>query len=406
MSMKDSVKLFFDNLEIYQNDGDIDHKDNLYKSISNFLESRSTRTATDVYEAFFSAYWIGIQGEENPFLELIRKMKSFEENAGKLLDKHRDHYIHSVYVFLLGLSIFAGNSKFREAFKTTILTGSYPDAYDTRNEEFFYRWGLASLFHDIAYPLEITLRQANKYISFIYDYSLGKQCKDAVIKMEIPCFEDLIHLPKLKPAPKYELDFNKRYPKLTQFESSVDILAERLSISFHLDFERMRKHLSEFFVTMRDEGFIDHGYYSALIMLKWYYSLIYKTNWNPAYFYAPVVDSSSAILLHNYYKHVLKKPPFNINAMNPISHPIAYLLILCDELQDWSRTGFGEKDDDNLAPVDFNLSVSEDKLAINYQFIDGKEHSTFISKKLDTIHSLLDINEILNEGLLLTFIIV
>jgi hypothetical protein len=36
---------------------------------------------------------------------------------------------------------------------------NYPYSYDTRHEEFFYRWGLASLFHDVGYPVEIIGKQ-------------------------------------------------------------------------------------------------------------------------------------------------------------------------------------------------------------------------------------------------------
>jgi len=45
----------------------------------------------------------------------------------------------------------------------------YPYSYDTKNEEFFYRWGLAALFHDVGYPVEIVGRQINRLIDFATD---------------------------------------------------------------------------------------------------------------------------------------------------------------------------------------------------------------------------------------------
>jgi len=159
------INKFFEHLQIYE---DLHHRRKyklaIIKAVAKFLDRGDSDSAYSVYEAFFNAYWIGIQGGKNPFLGLTEKIKQYEENAGKLIDYQRDHYVHSVNVFLLGLSIYSENKKYQKYFNDYALNKSiYPDSYDTNDEEFFYRWGLASLFHDIGYPIEITLKQANKY---------------------------------------------------------------------------------------------------------------------------------------------------------------------------------------------------------------------------------------------------
>ena len=49
------------------------------------MDNKTEENAYKVYESFFEAYWIRIQDEnDNPFLELTQRMKSFEEHSGPL----------------------------------------------------------------------------------------------------------------------------------------------------------------------------------------------------------------------------------------------------------------------------------------------------------------------------------
>jgi len=68
--------------------------------------------------------------------------------------------------------------------------------------------------------------------------------------------------------------------------------------------------LDDFVHVMARCGFIDHGYYSALIVLKWYGYPIQAAAYKPESFYWPVLDSASAILIHNCYENMLQKKPF------------------------------------------------------------------------------------------------
>jgi len=141
-------------------------------------------------------------------------MNRFEEKVGGLLEKHRDHYVHTIFVFLLGLAIYDKNDNFKKNFNEYALNKkNYPDFYATKNEEFFYRWGIASLFHDIAYPLEITLKQANKYLEFIWNYP-EEITRKSKIKMELSDFENFITLPVLKPDTRFEEEFLKNIQNL------------------------------------------------------------------------------------------------------------------------------------------------------------------------------------------------
>ncbi len=404
MLIDEYIGQFFVKLEIYEDiENGNNYKNDIYRSITSFLDDKTEENAYNVYESFFKAYWIGIQDEVNPFLGLTQLMKNFEEYSGKLLESHRDHYIHSVFVFLLGLSIYVQNSTYRQIFNEYALDKDiYPDSFDTQYEEFFYRWGLASLSHDIAYPLEIIVKQANEYIKFVCGYC---DPVDEVmgIKVGLSTSSEFLELPVLKPSSadkdKFNEDYRTSQPRF--LDDSISLLSYVLCQSFHLDFDDVKDNLNGFIIDMNNQSFIDHGFFSALIMLRWYYHLIDKTDWHPAYFYFPILDSSSSILLHNYYKHRLMKNPFNLKSMNANQHPIAYLLILCDELQEWSRMGHGKVDIKKNTPIDFDLSINESEMNIKYKYSVKKSDKEFLDNKYESITNVIKVRDIFNNGLII-----
>lgn len=402
-NLKSYLEKFFEELEVYE---DIhrgkNYKSTIHNSILEFLDSRTEENAYKVYEEFFKAYWIGIQMDKNPFIGLTQTMKNFEQNAGRLLDRQRDHYIHTIFVFILGLAIFIQNKNYKKIFEVIILNKDiYPDSYPTKNEEFFYRWGLASLFHDIAYPLEITLKQANKYLKFIWNYPEISN-KIFEVRIDIPKFSEFVKLPKLAPDTDFKKEHSDKYPNLCQQakENSIALLADKISVSFNLDFDQLFKVLNSFVDNMRNFDSLDHGLYSAIIMLRWYYYLVETTKWNPAYFYFPIVDSASAILLHNYYKSRLMKEPFNLDRMKAKAHPIAFLLILCDELQEWNRASYGEANAP-FAINDFDIYATEKTFEITCLNKDGVAEEGYWSKKVKYIYDILEIEALFPEGIIL-----
>lgn len=400
---------FFNELEVWEDiNNNTMHKEKIINSIKEFMDKPNTETALNVYKNFFNTYWIGIQNEKNPFIELIEKMRDYEVNSGQLMKKQRDHYFHSIYVFILGICIFQVSKKYKKAFDKIILNkNNYYDSYNTKNEEFFYRWGISSLFHDIAYPLEITINQANRYLQFISSYSIGEETKKVIAKLEISGLDNFNELPQLIPKEKFENEFETKYPNYNSKKllNSIDILSNHLSKCFNIDFYQISEELYKFKDRMQSKGFIDHGYYSSLIVMNWYYYLIQKTHWNPAYFCFPIVDVASAILLHNYYKYGFTKAPFNLNRMSIEQHPIAYLLILCDELQEWNRPGYGEEKP-ILELNDFDIVLNK-SFEIIYKVKEGDENKKivleegdrFIKDKKDSILKLININDLFDNGI-------
>ena len=392
------INKFFDELEMYEDVA----KNHNYKSylrvcVQNFLNNETRDTAFEVYKAFFDAYRIDMPGETNPFTDIILILEEYENTAASLIDSQRDHFVHAVNVFLTGISIYAQNSKYRKAFENAVFNGIYQDYYKTKGEEFFYRWGIAALLHDIGYPIEIVGNQINRFLRIVSD----ADGVDVRTKAEISYsnFDELNSIKQISDISEFAKDFIAAYPEtsLINLQKPIDLMSFRIHESLGTDLMQTKNDLDKFTDTMAKSGFIDHGFFSALILLKWYGSLVQLKNFNPKYFFWPVLDSATAILLHNYFKNVIRKGNYNHAPMKASENPIAFLLVLCDEAQEWNRTAHGINTKKKVLASSVNLSVSEDYLAFTY-FSTLPMSEDFSADRVDTFYNLLDIKELFAKG--------
>ena len=390
---------FFDELEVFEDvSRGHSYKAFLRQSINEFLESETKQSAFAVYDAFFGSYRITLGGESNRFIDLLDVLRSYEENAATLIERQRDHYIHSVNVFILGLCIYIQNASFRAAFDAANLDKTdYLNSYDTKHEEFFYRWGTAALFHDVGYPIEIIGKQLSKFLEFMSDVGGGKTLKS---RLKFENFEELNRIAEIIPNAYFTRSYLDRYAIRENLDllRPIDLLAHKLHLSLGVDLDAVKSALDGFVDTMAKFGFIDHGFYSAIILLKWYGFLIQSCQYKPEYFFYPVLDSASAILLHNYYKNVIMKAPFEKGSLSPHEHPIAFLLILCDELQEWDREAYGILDRKQARAGDVSLRVTDERLDVTYITEKGKLPEQFPAEKETLLDNLLEMKTIFKDG--------
>ena len=412
---------FFDELELYDDKFNGHSYKNYFRlAVMNFLENENGYNASEIYRLFFEIYQITgedksetkganfVHDEPNLMLDLVETLKKYEESTGELIERQRDHYIHSVNVFLLGLAIFSQNEHYRDAFLLANKDGYYKYFYKTKNEEFFYRWGIASLFHDIGYPLEIIGKQMKKFINEGVNFSSAETdvftSKYGAVKTYLS-FEDFNTFNTII---KKDHDFPKNYREIydeTNFIDlfkPLDILAHKLSLSFEdLDLVDLKTNLDNFVNVMAKNGFIDHGFYSAILVLLYYGYLVQKYDKKTEFFFFPIVDSASAILLHNYYRNVLmsKNYEFQREKLDAVEHPIAYLLILCDELQEWNRKPFGIEDKKGQHANESEVEITNEYMRMKYIIKNGALSPKFGIKKSNFLYGVLDIYDLFNEGL-------
>lgn len=393
------INRFYDELEVFE---DISrghsYKAYMHQAILEFLENETKESAFAVYQAFFDSYRITLKGESNPFIDLLDVLRSYEENAATLIDKQRDHYIHSVNVFILGLCIYAQNKNYRKAFDTVNMgKANYSFSYDTKHEEFYYRWGLASLFHDVGYPVEIIGKQISKFMDFATEVDGDIKVKS---HLEFENFNDLNTIAEVIPKREFTKAYYDKYDTCVYVDllKPIDLLAHKLHVSLGVNLKDVKAALDNFVGVMAKSGFIDHGYYSAIIVLKWYGYLIQSCRYKPEYFFYPVLDSASAILLHNYYKNAMMKPPFNKGCLSPYDHPVAYLLILCDELQEWNREAYGIVDKKRTHAAEASLVITDQRLDVTYIAKKGTLPEKFSSEKEGLFRNLLDMDVLFTGG--------
>ena len=399
-NFREYISSFFESLELSSDlESQHDYKAFIRGSIDDFINNGTKDSAFEVYQTFLDSYQIVNEETHNPFADLLDTLRKYEENASVLTDKQRDHYVHSVNVFLLGLAIYAKNPHYQDIFIQNCCSDSALSClFTTKNEEFFYRWGIASLFHDVGYPAEISVNQVGKFFNLITSVDTDNQLK---VQLSVDDFKRLNCIAQL-PNTDYSESYSARYQledKLDLFKPT-DILAHKLHLAFNLDLYEIKEALDSYMADCAKLGFVDHGFYSSLIVLKWYGHLLQIAGKNPEIFYYQIADCASAILLHNYYKNFLRENKrFNHGPMKVEEHPLAWMLILCDELQEWNREAYGILDKQRILAADASLFISNTRLSVTYIAAQGKMKEDFAVEKENDLQSLLQFDRIFSQGI-------
>jgi hypothetical protein len=199
----------------------------------------------------------------------------------------RDHVVHAVLTYLLGLYI---NSEFMSRKKVDV-----------------FQWDLASLLHDIGYPM---------------------QFKDSDLRSRYICdvnriAEDIVRPRKLSD----EID-PVRNTQLAVHGDSLALLQECIGSKWKLDIAVHGIHNR-----MCDADDFSHGTVSALTALS-LIDLMYSVHPNWQSFESHVVPACAAIFLHD-----LKKEDLDGQEIMRSNAALPFLLRLADSLQEWERPG-------------------------------------------------------------------
>lgn len=341
----DLSKQFFDILE-FDTDQTVEQKASDKRCFKNaliqFLEGGRKEDAFTVYFCFSEIFKLFGQGYDNT-KKLLELLSDHEYHSGELLSKHRDHYSHSVYVFALGLSIYANDAYFRRSYLAFYgLKESGVAAFN-----FLKYWGMVALFHDIGYPFQLAHEQIKTYAEDVWgkDYLINPYVSygnlQAFLKIEDAVAARLaekLHLKQpitdLNALLAYGLKLREGYPE----QAVCGKLYKRV---------------------VEQPYFMDHGYFSAVILAK---HLLAMPNFEMT---KQRLDIFTAILLHNNFNK------YDAPESHPIGiteHPLAYLLILCDELQCWDRLAYGKISKRDPIAYDITLNISENRIFIKYRY--------------------------------------
>ncbi len=262
-------------------------------------------------------------------VKFLGQLASIEPKIQELQPWVRDHVVHAINTFLLGVYILE--------------KVNFPLLKDARFD-YPFMWKLCGPTHDLGYPVEIA------------------QNIKAPFADKVNEILDDIDSPSPKVMPE-------SYPfNLDQLCKGLDanqIIQKRLT-EWNLGFD-----IKDYYKWLKKKNKTDHGIISALAQLKVIDALYYKfnpgkkyedirnnnLNFNQQNFDLDIVSASSALFIHNVdlkYRGFSNKISFDIA-------PLAFLLFLCDTFQEWDR--FAEK-----RPVysgcDFDIDCTDDSISI------------------------------------------
>ena len=330
----------------------------LERAIERFLNSGKKEDAFDVYFCYLEMF-VGAYEKTRRMIELLSE---FEENGSGLLMKHRDHYSHSVYVFCLGLAIYRSNKIYRE---------TYMKFYEIENEQeaachFLQYWGLASLFHDIGYPFELPFEQVCSYFEVDGD---SREKRPFVAYHELDSFIQLNKETQRKLGKAYGLGTEKTLRSTSELFAYA--LHQKLGEIYYFSEEEMLHYLKQKPSEPNKFGhFMDHAYFSATMLFKKLLEDV-KVDFGNDWDIKNLVDAMTAIILHNsLYKFCVafyKNQDANIR-LQAEWHPLAFMLMLCDELQCWDRTAYGRNSKLELHPMDCRFVFGTNTIHATYLF--------------------------------------
>ncbi len=335
----------------------------LEKALEAFIGSGTAEDAYTVYYSYLHMFF-GRYGASKKMVELLSE---YESNGSSLLMKHRDHYSHSVYVFALGLAIYECSDVFRRSFER-YYAGALGEGGEHEGKSaanlFLEFWGLASLFHDIGYPFELPFEQVLSY--FEVD---NQERGEGSLYLAYRSVESLTAL-----DPEAQKRFQDLYGR--RFSTIIELLAfdltKKLGVPYDVDEQSLLGVLNDKPVAPEKSGyFMDHAYFSAARLYGELADAMGAGRLTPQH-----VDALSAILLHNslfkfaiaFYKSETKhKAPLRMDL-----HPLAFLLMLCDELQCWDRTAYGRNSRTELHPMSADFDFRDGGIAAVYYY-DAEE---------------------------------
>ena len=329
----------------------------LEKCLEQFIDSGSAEDAYLVYYCYLEIFF-GHYGKSKKMIELLSE---FESNGSSLLMKHRDHYSHSVYVFSLGLAIYETNEHYRLAFKKYCEAKNNAEYSSSELANIFLEyWGMTSLFHDIGYPFELPFEQVISY------YEVNNQKRGANTHYLVYSGVEYLTNMSEEETARFKALFGREFKSVSEL-IAFD-LASKMGSVYGFDEEYLRGVIEAKPTRPEEFGYyMDHAVFSSFRLYRELVSSV-----GPARITQMHIDALTAIILHNsMYKFKIayyKNPEMGKPTLGVAMHPLAWLLMLCDELQCWDRTAYGRNSRTELHPMGAEFDFSNNALSAVYYY--------------------------------------
>lgn len=260
--------------------------------------------------------------------QYVHNLGQVEYAIRPLLGRQRDHVVHALLSFILGIYLNENLVKSR--------VGTRVDCF---------QWELAGLLHDIGYPLEI----ASHAIMQPIFTSANTFRKELGIRNSLG----------LRIVP---VGLNH----LTNRKKSLDLIQQQLS-NWGLEINTKEEYRRS-----KNFGNVNHGIVGSLILLNLIDAMYQKYNplgrhikvsdnnvdWNQEFFERDIIPACSAVFIH-----ALPASSFVDSKIEISRAPLVFLLKLSDSLQEWWRPS---KENPRGYPSSrFNIAIKQGTLVVN-----------------------------------------
>lgn len=272
--------------------------------------------------------WVQLARKFQTF-KIFEDFEAFEKVLFQSNSEYRGHYVHQFDVYLLGYYLLNRILKANDLAAEKLNTSSNPN----------FTWLLAATFHDMGYPIE----QIDNWLSAFLNVFLKV---DATYPIEIERILTPVFFNYL------------RYISEEHYNLTIDQIAPSghspvTDWAFHSNLEtNLRKK--------------NHGVISSLLLIHSFFTrekITQSDTWFFETFPNEVLPACHAIALHS------------LEGMEKVSFakcPYAFLLQLCDAIQDWQRS-LGGTDYSELKALDFSLSQNTPKMKFVLQINQEKK---------------------------------
>ncbi len=266
---------------------------------------------------------------------LLKAWKKYEDLIYFAEEKYRDHYLHLFYDFLLGCVILEGLMP-RILHHWKCFTGRHDIDKKEVYVRIMRRWLIASLFHDIGYTAQSLKKVSHEMQKVFFTKVPGFEIEELEFKRKPPSEQvDEFYASLADVLSEDEFSFKHNSSKNTKMsnhnapvrQATVNLLTDQLLKMNH-------GVMSALFVLLVSK--IDTHELTLCVDTKskwWEHEQLYnKLKKEREEIIQDIEVAALSIAIHNMRQGDVEGITIDFR-----SHPIAFLLMLCDDLHEWDR---------------------------------------------------------------------
>ncbi|MBV4418602.1 hypothetical protein KM800_04570 [Clostridium tyrobutyricum] len=328
-----------------------------------------------------------------PFSSEILKLLDDVEGTGIMGSSYRDHYLHTVLVFILGCYIVD---------QCDLLKKYFSDK-DLWEKKFIKIWYITAIYHDFSYfVMETDDGFKNRRLKMLNDFVLLK--KELPSESEIKDYDTLFWEYILWHGEQNEIKLNRTFRFIQEFAyknwenlefyngniKNIETFKGKEIFKYIVGTKRMTELGFNKDIKSYYKEKLDHGIVSALLLKKFLIlsdEFLKQNNIECKQLGIDEMgyefDEDMSLALEAIALHNIRPKEKYIRMKIDIKNPYAWLLALCDGLQCWDRSYFGTKRRGKKPLLSCAIDIRFDRVKSKFLWISNDNNLPHISVECD-----------------------